>query len=148
MEPMLKTHVLYELESEQAFLRLRACWMYGEFSGMNFADTDHVKQSVDGIYKNLFHSSVPVKLEACLALSKFLKNTLAEQFLKPALKSLLEVFLSVMEEIDSEELVAALETIMTIFRDDIGPYALQIVGQLAGQYKRIMDNPDDEEDGE
>jgi len=72
-----------------------------------------------------------VKLEACLSLAKFLKNSLAEQFLKPALKSILETFLSVMEEIDSEELVSALETIMTIFRDDIGPYALQIVSQLA-----------------
>jgi len=96
----------------------------------------------------LFHESVPVKLEACLALSKFLKNSLAESFLKPALKSILEVYLKVMDEIDSEELVSALEMIMTIFRDDIGPYALQIVENLSGQYKRIMDNQDDEDDGE
>ena len=29
MEPMLLTHVLDELKSDQAFMRLRACWMYG-----------------------------------------------------------------------------------------------------------------------
>ena len=50
MEPMLKTHVLHELASDQPFLRLRACWVYGEFSGMTFQDNDHVKQVVDGIY--------------------------------------------------------------------------------------------------
>ena len=54
-----------------------------------------------------------------------------------------------MDDIDSEELVSALETIMTIFRDDIGPFAHQIVEQLAGQYKRIMEDPNnDEDDGE
>ena len=45
---------------------------------------------------------------------------------------MLEVYLKVMDEIDSEELVSSLETIMTIFRDDIGPYAQQIVQQLVG----------------
>jgi len=32
MEPMLYGHVLPELKSPQPFLRLRACWIYGEFN--------------------------------------------------------------------------------------------------------------------
>ena len=31
MEPMLMTHVMPELNSDQPFLRSRACWVYGEF---------------------------------------------------------------------------------------------------------------------
>ena len=131
---MLKQHVLCEMESEQPFLRLRACWTYGQYCDLTFNDVDHVKAAVDGLYKNLFHESIPVKLEACLALSKFLKQEQAEKFVKPALKNILEVYLKVMEEIDSEELVSALETIMTVFNDEIGPFALQIVSQLAGKY--------------
>lgn len=93
-----------------------------------------MKEAVDGIYKNLFHESIPVKLEACLALSKFLRKKIAVGFIKPALKSILEVYLAIMDEIDSEELVGSLETLMTIFQDDIGPYAKQIVGQLSAKY--------------
>lgn len=38
MEPMLLTHVLPELQSVEPFLKLRACWVYGEFSTFEFID--------------------------------------------------------------------------------------------------------------
>ena len=41
-----------------------------------------------------------------------LSNSTAIEFLKPALKNILEVYLRIMEEIDSEELIGALEVIM------------------------------------
>ena len=44
-----------------------------------------------------------------------LDNEVAIEFLKPALKSLLEVYLKIMEDIDSEELIGALEMIMERF---------------------------------
>ena len=55
-----------------------------------------------------------------------LKNDDAIEFLKPALKNILEVYLKVMEEIDSEELIGALEMIMEKYSEDIGPFAVQL----------------------
>ena len=46
--------------------------------------------------------------------------------MKPALKDILEQYLKLMSEIDSEELVGALEEIVSHFKDDIAPYALQL----------------------
>lgn len=40
---------------------------------------------------------------------------------------ILEVFLKTINEIDSEELVSALEEIVKHFKDDIAPYALELV---------------------
>ena len=65
-----------------------------------------------------------MKYEAALALSKMLKNDVAADFLKPALKNLLEVYLKIMEDIDSEELISALEEIVEKFSEDIGPFAI------------------------
>jgi uncharacterized protein YjgD (DUF1641 family) len=76
------------------------------------------------MYKNLVHDDLPVRLSAAVALSQLLKNTTAQEFLKPALKNILELFLKIIAEIDSEKLVSALEDIMTIYRDHIGPYAV------------------------
>ena len=45
----------------------------------------------------------------------FIKNETAESFLKPALGNILEVYLKIMNEIDSEELVGALEEIMSSY---------------------------------
>ena len=51
---------------------------------------------------------MPVKFQAAISLSKMLNNETAVEFLKPALHSILEVYLRIMEEIDSEVLVDAL----------------------------------------
>ena len=53
-----------------------------------------------------------------------LNNETAVNFLKPALKNILEAYLKIMEEIDSEDLINSLEVIMDKYADDIGPYAV------------------------
>lgn len=69
--------------------------------------------------------------------------------MKPALKSILESYLKLMSEIDSEELVKSLETIMTVFSDSMAPYALQIIEQLVQQYQRLIQvDMDEDETGE
>ena len=148
MEPMLTNHVLCELKSTQPFLKSRACWLYGEFGDFSFTDKDHVKQAVDGVYQALFVEELPVKLSAATAMSRLLRNDTAEEFLKPALKNILEVYLKIMSEVDSEELVSALEEIMAVYRDDIGPYAVQIAEQLVAQYKRLIGVDPEDDDGE
>lgn len=120
--------MLPELTSEQPFLRSRACWVYGEFSNFAYSNADHVKLAIDGVYKSLFVEELPTKLSAAISLSQMLTNKVVREFLKPALKNILEVYLKLISEIDSERLVAALEAIMTRYKDDMGPYALQIAG--------------------
>jgi hypothetical protein len=38
IEPVLQQFVLPELSDEQPFLRLRACWVYGEYCNFKFTD--------------------------------------------------------------------------------------------------------------
>ena len=78
---------------------------------------------------------MPIRFAAALALSKMLTNSTAVEFLKPALKNILECYLKIMDEIDSEELIGALEQIMEVFADDIGPFAVQLSQQLASKYQ-------------
>ena len=72
----------------------------------------------------MFCEWLPVKFAAGLALSKMLTNETAIEFLKPALKNILEVYLKIMEEIDSEEVIASLEVFMEKYQEDIGPFAV------------------------
>jgi len=119
-----------ELMSEQPFLRSRACWVYGEFCGFNFKDEQHVKLAIDGVYKSLFCAELPTKLSAAIAMASMLANKVVIEFLKPALGNILEVYLKIITEIDSERLISSLEKIMSVYKDDMGPYATQIAGQL------------------
>lgn len=67
---------------------------------------------------------------AATCLDKFLKDEKIINFLKPALKGLLETYLKLMSEIESEELVGSLETIVKEFKEDISPYAIELCTQL------------------
>ncbi len=76
-----------------------------------------------------------------------LKNEEAIEFLKPALKNILEVYLKIMEDIDSEELIGALEMIMEKYSEDIGPFAVQLAQQLTNKYQALVteENGDDDD---
>lgn len=65
---------------------------------------------------------------AATSIHKLISNPLVFKFLKPALKPILEIFLKLMNEIESEELVGALEEIVKHFKDDIEPYAMELCG--------------------
>lgn len=100
--------------------------MYGEFGTFKFKDSNHLKQAVEFIYKQLFDSELPVRLTAATSLHKLMHNDECTSLLKPALKDILQIYLKLMSEIDSEELVSALEEIVSHFKDDIGPFALEL----------------------
>ena len=55
--------------------------------------------------------------------------------MRPALKTILEMHLKLMDEIDgSEELINSLSDFMETFEHDIGPQAVDLVDQLVRQY--------------
>ncbi len=65
-------------------------------------------------------------MQAAISISRLIENTKVFNLLKPALKNILEVYLKLMNEIESEELVGALEEIVKNFKDDIEPYAIEL----------------------
>lgn len=122
--------------------------MYGEFGDMKFKDNSHLQQAIDCVYQCLYDSDLPVRVMAATSIHKLINNPTVFQFLKPALKNILEVYLKMMTEIESEELVSALEEIVKHFKDDIEPYAIELCNQLVVSYQRLIQVNVEEDDGE
>lgn len=156
MEPMLISHVLPEFKNESliptggsGFMKMRCLWIYGELGSFKFTDMDHIRQSIDCIYQCLaYHSDLPVRVMAATSIHKLLNNKTAFEFLKPALSDILQVYLKLMTEIESEELVYALEEIVTHFKEDISPYAVELTSQLVTSYQRLIQVNVEDDDGE
>ena len=53
MEQILMKYVLPEFQSEQPFMRARACQTYDVYGERKFSDQQHVQNVVVGIYKNM-----------------------------------------------------------------------------------------------
>ena len=119
-------HVFNDLENTQPFLRIRALQMYSQFcEHLKFKEEGHLKKVVELTYRCLCtDKDLPVRFYAATSINKFLNIKEAETLLKPHLKAVLESFLQLMNEIESEELVSALEEIVSMFRDDIDPFAI------------------------
>jgi hypothetical protein len=123
--------------------------VYGIYGDLKYKNQDHVKQIVEGIFKNMEESQpLPVKFYAACALEKILRNDFANEIIKPGLDTMLKCYLSLMNNLDNEELVSAFENVMTIFQDDIKPYAVDICLHLKQQYIRLIGQDNDEDDGE
>lgn len=70
---------------------------------------------------------------------------------KGYLQEILRIYLKLMDEIDSEELVGALEGIVGQFSDDIGPFAYDLCLHLSSsfyKYKEKDNEADNDDDGE
>lgn len=135
MEPMMAHHITMELSSMEALLRWRSVWLYGEFQCLNFVDQNHIHAVVDAIYKNLYDNELPVKMIAATTIYKLLKNNeVAQSFLRPALKDIFGVYLKLLTDVDSDDLVKALERLVTFYKEDVEPYATQLSTQLVDSY--------------
>lgn len=108
---MMTMFVLPELKNSQPFLRMRALWMYGQFCDhLKFKNHDHMKEIVEACFTCLIQDpALPVRLNAALSMKELLRDDFACAMLKPYLKQILESYLKLMNEIESEELVNALE---------------------------------------
>ena len=138
IEPLLQTYVFDELNSQNSFMRARACWLYGQFGSFPFSNEDHLRHVLNAIYANLSHADLPVRVEAALAMNGLLSHQAAIDFLRPGLEVLLKTYLKIMDEIDFDELVQALQELVNVFREDIAPYALQLCSKLGDAYLRLL----------
>lgn len=124
-------------------MRARSCWLYGKFGSMpncfnSPTGQEHLKHVLNAIYENLTHSELPVRVEAALALHKLLRHDLAVNFLRPGLEVLLKTYLKIMDDIDFDELVEALKTLVEVYHEEIAPYAISLCSKLGETYLRLI----------
>ena len=63
-----------------------------------------------------------------------MQHQFAASYIKQGLGELCKRYLSIMELIDSEDLVTAFENIIVLFAEDIAPFALDICNHLKTRY--------------
>jgi hypothetical protein len=100
------------------------------------------------MFQTLNDKDLPVRVEAALALNGLLNNEIAIEFVRPGLEALLKSYLKIMDDIDFDQLVHALQSIVSVFEQDIAPYAVGLCQKLGETYIRLINSqgPDDEED--
>jgi importin-7 len=62
----------------------------------------------------------------------------AIDFLRPGLETVLRTYLKIMDEIDFDELIKALQSLVDVYEDEIAPYAVSLCQTLGNAFLRLI----------
>ena len=136
---ILEQYIFPELQSDNGFMRARACWVYGQFAQFEFKNENHLRATLDGLYRNLSHSDLPVRVNAAISLIKLLDQEIAVNFIRPGLDSVIKIYLKLIDDINYDELIESLKKIVEVFEDEIAPHALDLCVKLGEAYLRLFE---------
>lgn len=124
VEPMLAAHVLPAFASPHGHVRAKAAWCAGVYAEIEFKNPQNFMTLFSNVVSALKDPDLPVKVDAVVALGSFVEAADDIAQLRPILPQLLDEFFKLMNEVESEDLVFTLETIVEKFGEEIAPYAM------------------------
>lgn len=153
METLLEKFVIPEFHNQSGFIKYRAAWLFGMYGAMDFQDKKLIVAATEGLYKCILDKALPVRVQAAIALERLLEQEIALELIKPGLDKILEIYFSVIDAIDHEQIVAALTGVIRKFGDDIDPYAVDLIKKLGQSFAKGIskggdDEPEDDSDDE
>lgn len=95
----------------------------------------------------MYSSELALKVVAFTTLYRVLQgNEEAQTFLRPGLSELLSIYLKIMDEYDSEDFIVGLEQLISYYKEDIEPFAVQLITQMVGTYQRLKQQQTSQQD--
>lgn len=148
LEHMLVQHVFPEFSSPVGHLRAKAAWVAGQYAHINFSDQNNFRKALHSVVSGLRDPELPVRVDSVFALRSFVEACKDLNEIRPILPQLLDEFFKLMNEVENEDLVFTLETIVDKFGEEMAPYALGLCQNLAAAFWRCMNTAeaDDEAD--
>ncbi|KAL9242505.1 hypothetical protein vseg_016497 [Gypsophila vaccaria] len=148
LECMLVQHVFSEFNSPAGHLRAKAAWVAGQYAHVNFSDQNNFHKALHSVVAGLRDPELPVRVESVYALHSFVEACKDMGEIRPILPQLLGEFFKLMNDVENEDIVFTLETIVDKFGEEIAPYAFGLCQNLVAAFWKCMSTAevDDEAD--
>ncbi|XP_049369945.1 importin beta-like SAD2 [Solanum verrucosum] len=148
LERMLVQHVFPEFSSPAGHLRAKAAWVAGQYAHINFADPNNFRNALHSVVTGMRDPDLPVRVDSVFALRSFIEACKDLNEIRPILPQLLDEFFKLMNEVENEDLVFTLETIVDKFGEEMAPYALGLCQNLAAAFWKCMNSAEAEEEAD
>ncbi|CAL0316301.1 unnamed protein product [Lupinus luteus] len=146
LERMLVQHVFPEFSSPVGHLRAKAAWVAGQYVHINFSDQNNFRKALQCVISGMRDPELPVRVDSVFGLRSFVEACKDLNEIRPLLPQLLDEFFKLMNEVENEDLVFTLETIVDKFGEEMAPYALGLCQNLASAFCRCMNTAEAEAD--
>ncbi|CAL8992332.1 unnamed protein product [Prunus brigantina] len=148
LERMLVQHVFPEFSSPVGHLRAKAAWVAGQYAHINFSDSNNFRKALHSVVAGMRDLELPVRVDSVFALRSFVEACRDLNEIRPILPQLLDEFFKLMNEVENEDLVFTLETIVDKFGEEMAPYALGLCQNLAAAFWRCMNTAEADDDAD
>ena len=129
VEEILQNYVCQELNNEHAFMKMRACSVVNNFFSKNL-NSALLKNLSTGICNCMGDKNLAVQVTAALSLEKLLSHDDLKSHFSANLKDILMQYFKLMNESENDILIDSLQKILSIYRDEISVYALDLITSL------------------
>eukprot|EP01094_Clydonella_sp_ATCC50884_P012896 TRINITY_DN2318_c0_g1_i1.p1 TRINITY_DN2318_c0_g1~~TRINITY_DN2318_c0_g1_i1.p1 ORF type:complete len:1032 (-),score=466.14 TRINITY_DN2318_c0_g1_i1:446-3541(-) len=151
LQGIMVRHVMPELRSPHGFLRARACFVLAQFWELEYEEGEHANafaNAMHAIFQNIADPELPVRVQACVSLRFLSQSDQAAPVILENMQPLLGHFFDIMNEIDSDDLVATLESLVSKFEDEMAPFAVEMCARLTENFLRMHEEEGDDEEDE
>lgn len=146
LETMLVQHVFPEFSSPVGHLRAKAAWVAGQYASINFSDPNNFRGALHSVISGLQDRELPVRVDSVFALRSFVEACRDLNEIRPFLPQLLDEFFKLMNEVENEDLVFTLETIVDKFGEEMAPYAIGLCRNLAAAFWKCMNSSENDDE--
>ena len=127
------------------FLVARAIWAFARYC-QDISNPDLNIKGLSLCLPLLEHPELPTRVQAALSLRYLVELEEAKPMLQNVLPQIFETMFKLMNEVDNDDLVSSLDSIIFTFRHSIGPYAVAICERLTTELFRLAAGLDEDED--
>ncbi|CAH2059895.1 unnamed protein product [Thlaspi arvense] len=148
LEHMLVQHIFPEFNSPVGHLRAKAAWVAGQYAHINFSDQNNFRKALHSVVSGMRDPDLPVRVDSVFALRSFVEACKDLNEIRPILPQLLDEFFKLMNEVENEDLVFTLETIVDKFGEEMAPYAFGLCQNLAAAFWRCLNTSEASDDSD
>ena len=143
LENMIVQYLFPELQSPTAFLRARACYAIRNFSKLEYSNGDNSIRCLSYLINCLCNdTSLPVQVEAAMALNLFMSESDAGEKSKaiivPHLQVIVMRIIEIIRKTEIDDVMIVLQKIVGLFDQELQPIAVQMTQQLVEFFKHVI----------
>ena len=145
IETLIQKYIVPELSSPCGLLREQSCHLISCFNVHVYKDSELLKFIIKKLCELMAQDhQLPVKLYASLAIGSLFDKDVTKTMLKGNIKTVFEIYLKLMKETDTEEIMYYLQEIVKCFTDESQQYIVQLSDYLINYFNSIISRENEE----
>ncbi|CAF1060914.1 unnamed protein product [Adineta ricciae] len=143
LENIIVQYLFPELQSPTPYLRARACYALRNFSKLEFTNSENSSRCLTHLIHCLCNdTSLPVQIEAAMALNLFMSDTDAGEkgkaIIVPHLQVIVMRIIEIIRKTEIDDVMIVLQKIVGLYDQELQPIAVQMTAQLVEFFKHVI----------